>query len=488
MLDQGVVAIIGPQSSGIAHMISEIANGLQVPLVSYAATDPTLSALQFPFFLRTTQSDAYQMAAMSNLIDFYGWKEVIAIYVDNDYGRNGIYALEDELEKNALRIAYKLPLPIGFNLSYITDLLNQSKSFGPRVYIVHVDADPSLRIFSVAKKLQMMGKDYVWFATDWLSSTVDLFSPVNKSSLSILQGVVAFRQHIPDSYKKRALYSRWKKLQQRSLASSELITYGLYAYDTVWTVARALDNFINEYKNVSFSFEEKVQSHNTSEIKLGKLKVFEGGSLLLKKLLETDFSGITGHVRFDQDRNIIGGGYEVINIDQKGIYTVGFWSNYTGFSVFPRETLPKMEQNSYFPLNQKLKNVTWPGGMIERPRGWVIADNGKPLRIGVPKRTSYVEFVTEHDKQIKGYCIDVFVEACKLVPYDVPYRFVPFGDGRFNPNYDALVKLVANNVSIFFLSFSGFINSSNQRLSEMFPWAYKMRWCSKSNNTRTICC
>jgi len=83
VLEEGVVAIIGPQSSAIARMISEIANGLEVPLISYAATDPTLSALQFPFFLRTAQSDSYQMAAMADLIDFYEWKEVLSIFVDD---------------------------------------------------------------------------------------------------------------------------------------------------------------------------------------------------------------------------------------------------------------------------------------------------------------------------------------------------------------------------------------------------------------------
>lgn len=451
MLDLGVVAIIGPQSSGIAHMISEIANGLQVPLVSYAATDPTLSALQFPFFLRTTQSDAHQMVAMANLINFYGWKEVITVYIDSDYGRNGIYALEEELEKKSLRIVNKIPLPIGFNLTYITNLLNQSKLLGPRVYVVHVDADPSLRVFSVAKNLQMMSSSYVWFATDWLSSTVDSFSPVSKSSLSVLQGVVSLRLHIPESNQKRVFYSRWRNLQQKGLSRSELITYGLFAYDTVWVVAHALDGFINEHRNISFSFNDKLQnSTSSSEIKLGKLKVFDGGSLLLKELLETNFSGLTGHVQFDQDRNIVGEGYEIINIDQKGVHTVGFWSNYTGFSVLPRESLTKKEQSSHFPLIQKLKNVTWPGGMKEKPRGWVIADSEKPLSIVVPNRTSFVDFVTVYDKKVRGYCIDVFVEACKLVPYDVPYRFEPFGDGRFNPSYNGLVKMVANNVSLFF--------------------------------------
>jgi ionotropic glutamate receptor len=108
---------------------------------------------------------------MADLIDFYEWKEVIAIFVDDDYGRNGISALDDELDKKKLKIAYRLALPIQFDLNNITDILNKSKSLSPRVYVVHVDPDPKLRIFTIAQKLQMMTSDFVWLATDWLSAT-----------------------------------------------------------------------------------------------------------------------------------------------------------------------------------------------------------------------------------------------------------------------------------------------------------------------------
>ncbi|KAK9133461.1 hypothetical protein Scep_012989 [Stephania cephalantha] len=53
VIEEEVVAIIGPQPSSIARMVSFIANGLQVPLVSFAATDPTLSSLEYSYFLRT---------------------------------------------------------------------------------------------------------------------------------------------------------------------------------------------------------------------------------------------------------------------------------------------------------------------------------------------------------------------------------------------------------------------------------------------------
>ncbi|KAG2717022.1 hypothetical protein I3760_03G154700 [Carya illinoinensis] len=447
LLEKGVVAIIGPQSSAIAHMISEIANGLQVPLVSYAATDPTLSALQFPFFLRTTQSDAFQMAAMADLIDFYEWKEVIAIFVDDDYGRNGISALDDELHKRALKIAQKLPLAIQFDLDNITDMLNKSRLLGPRVYVVHVGPDPKMRLFTIAQKLQMMTSNYVWLATDWLSVTLDSFSPMTESSLQILQGVVGLRQHTPESIRKRAFVSRWGKMLDEGLASSELNTYGLNAYDTVWAVAHSIDNFVKEHRNITFSFNDKLLKMNPSKIQLNKLKVFDGGSILLEKLLETSFTGLSGQVQFNQDRNIVSGGYDVINIDQMAVHMVGYWSNSSGFSVLPPENI-KSEENSYSHLHQKLNMVTWPGGSMERPRGWEIADNERPLRIGVPNRASFVEFATKlhNNLNMQGYCIDLFIEARKLVPYDVPYRFEPFGDGHSNPNYDNLVKMVADEV------------------------------------------
>lgn len=133
---------------------------------------------------------------------------------------------------------------------------------------------------------------------------------------------------------------------------------------------------------------------------------------MLEKLLETNFTGLSGQVQFNQNQNIASGGYDVINIDQMAVHRVGYWSNSSGFSVLPPENI-ESEENSYSHLHQKLNMVTWPGGSIERPRGWEIADNERQLRIGVPNRASFVEFATKlHNNQnMQGYCIDLFIEA-----------------------------------------------------------------------------
>jgi ionotropic glutamate receptor len=130
------------------------------------------------------------------------------------------------------------------------------------------------------------------------------------------------------------------------------------------------------------------------------------------------------------------------------INRVGYWSNHSGFSVVPPEVLAK-KKHPRVSVDQKLDNITWPGGKTERPRGWVIADNAKPLRIGVPRRASFVEFVTElkDSHKIQGYCIDIFMKALEFIPYEIPFVFKPVGNGKANPNYDALVKKIDENVS-----------------------------------------
>ncbi|KAJ8506830.1 hypothetical protein OPV22_007716 [Ensete ventricosum] len=447
VLEHDAIALIGPQSSAIAHMISSISGGLQIPLISFAATDPTLSSSQFPFFVRTTHCDSYQMAAMAHLIEYFGWRQVIAIYVDDDYGRNGIYYLDDELAENMSKM-YKVALPVKATRNKIMDLLQKSKTLGPRVYVVHATPDSGLNIFSVAEQLHMMTDGYVWLTTDWLSTALDTSQSAASNSISYLQGVVSFRQYIPRSNQKEAFVSRWGELQKEGLVRLNLSTYGFFAYDTVWATAHAINDFLNEYENITFSSNSNLQSIK-GKMQLGMLKTFDGGHLLIKKLLLLNFTGLSGQIQFDGDKNLISRMYEIVNVRGSVTNRVGYWSNHSGLSISLPENL-LIDRLKNLSLNQVLGRITWPGGKMETPRGWVVASNERPLRIAVPNRASYLEFVRVTNggdmENVSGYCIDVFKEIIKLIPYEVPYKFVPFGNGQTNPNYDELVTMVVQDV------------------------------------------
>lgn len=445
------MAIIGPQSSVTAHVISHIANELQVPLLSFAATDPTLSSLQYPFFVRTTQDDHFQMAAIAEIVEYYEWREVTAIYTDDDYGRNGISALADQLATKRCQISYKAPLNPEASRSDIMDVLVKVALAESRILIVHTYPSWGVDVVAVAHHLGMMGSGYVWIATNWLSTILDTYSLLPSGTVESIQGLITLRMHTPDSVMKTKFISRWKKLTNKQKANGPfgLNTYGLYAYDTVWILAHAINAFFNHGGNISYSNDSRLSELDGGNLNLDAMSIFDGGNLLLDCILKVNLTGLSGHVSFTSEKSLIHPAYEVINVIGTGIRRIGYWSNYSGLSVVPPETLHGKPPNRSS-SNQQLHSVIWPGQTIEKPRGWVFPNNGKQLRIGVPNRVSYREFIEEvpGTDRFKGYCIDVFTAALNLLPYAVPYKLIPFGDGVNNPSCTELVRLITTGVSI----------------------------------------
>ncbi|PWZ21025.1 Glutamate receptor 3.4 [Zea mays] len=446
LMERNVVAVIGPQSSGIGHVISHVVNELHVPLLSFAATDPTLSASEYPYFIRTTISDYFQMNAVASIVDYYQWKEVTAIFVDDDYGRGGVSALGDALAAKRARISYKAAIPPNSNTDVINDVLFKANMMESRVMVVHVNPDTGTRIFSVANKLQMMATGYVWIVTDWLAAVLDSSTSRDRKEMSHIQGLIVLRQHTPESVAKNKFISKWNNAARNRSITSGLNSYGFYAYDSVWAIARGVDQFLNNGQQINFSTDPVLHDTNGSSLHLSTLKIFDGGEQMLQQLLLTNFTGLTGRVQFNSDRNLVHPAYDILNIGGSGSRLIGYWSNYSGLSVAAPEILYQKPPDTSS-IAQRLHNVVWPGDSTTTPKGWVFPNNGQPLRVGVPIKPSFKELVAagKGPDNVTGYCIDIFNAAIRLLPYPVPCQFIAIGDGRKNPNYDDIISMVAAN-------------------------------------------
>uniref|UniRef100_A0A1J3JEI1 Glutamate receptor n=1 Tax=Noccaea caerulescens TaxID=107243 RepID=A0A1J3JEI1_NOCCA len=449
-METDVVAIIGPQTSIMAHVLSHLANELTVPMLSFTALDPTLSPLQFPFFVQTAPSDLFLMRAIAEMITYYGWSDVVALYNDDDNSRNGVTALGDELEERRCGISYKAVLPLDVVISSPVEIIEELikiRGMESRIIVVNTFPNTGKMIFEEAERLGMMEKGYVWIATTWLSSLLDSNLPLARKSLN---GVVTLRLHTPDSRKKRDFAARWKK-NKPLLSSNKTIglnVYGLYAYDTVWIIAQAVKTLLEAGGNLTFSHDETLSSLKGEALNLSALSRFDEGSQLLDHIMHTKMSGLTGPVQFHQDRSMYQPSYDIINVVSDGFRQIGYWSNHSGLSIVPPESFYSKPSNRSS-SNQHLKPVTWPGGTLVTPRGWVFRNNGRRLRIGVPDRASFKDFVSRVNGSsniVQGYCIDVFEAAVKLLSYPVPHEFIFFGDGLQNPNYNELVNKVATGV------------------------------------------
>ncbi|GFZ00379.1 glutamate receptor 2 [Actinidia rufa] len=337
-METDTVAIIGPQASGMAR---------------------------YPYFIQTAPNDLFQMTAIAEMVSYFGYREVTAVFSDDDQSRNGVSVLGDKLADRRCKISYKAALPPDPKATWdeVKDTLVKVRLMESRVIVLHTYSKTGLLVFDVAQYLGMMDSGYVWIASSWLSSILDSTSPISPKIAKSIQGVLTLRLHTPDSERKRDFSSRWNQLSNGSIG---LNAYALYAYDTVWMIANA---------------------------------VKDTGLTILDYLL--------CHLR----------------------------------CFIPNHLTVQLPANSLY-------SVLWPGGTTIQPRGWVFPNNGRQLRIGVPNRVSYKDFVerVEGTDRIQGYCIDVFVAAIKLLPYGVPYKFILFGDGNKNPSYSELVYMVTTNV------------------------------------------
>ncbi|KAF3603163.1 hypothetical protein F2Q69_00032829 [Brassica cretica] len=382
-------------------------------MCSFTALDPSLSPLQFPFFVQTAPSDLFLMRAVAEMITYYGWSDVIALYNDDDNSRNGVTSLGDELEGRRCKISYKAVLPLDVVIGSpreIVDELVKIQGMESRVIIVNTFPKTGRMIFKEAKRLGMMGRGYVWIATTWMTSLLDSANPPSLPKVAkSLTGVLTLRIHTPESRKKRDFAARWKKLSNGTVG---LNVYGLYAYDTVWIIARAVKSLLDSGANISFSSDSRLNHLKGGTLNLAALSMFDQGQQFLDYIVETKMSGVTGPVQFLPDRSMIQPAYDIINVVGDGLRQIGYWSNHSGLSVIPPELLFSKPSNRSR-SNQHLKNVTWPGGGSVTPRGWVFPNNGRRLRIGVPNRASFKDFVSRVNgsNQIDGYSINVFEAA-----------------------------------------------------------------------------
>ncbi|KAG8363920.1 hypothetical protein BUALT_Bualt19G0072600 [Buddleja alternifolia] len=438
------VAIIGPQVSGMARILAPFANELHVPMLSFTALDPSLSSLQYPYFIQTAPNDLFQMTAIADMVSYFGYRDVVAIYTDDEQSRGSIIALGDKLVERRRKISYKVVLSPE-DLTTREEILNELVKVSLmeyRVIVVHAYAVVGRKVFDLAHKLGMM-KGYVWIATAWLSTVLDSVT-VSKKDAKLVQGVLTVRPHTPDSEKKKAFLTRWDKLSNGSIG---LNPYGLYAYDTVWMIANAVNELLVQGGNISFSNNFILNSLAGRALRLDSLSTFNDGSQLLRNILETNMTGLTGQVAFNSDKSRIYPSYDILNVMKNGYKQIGYWSNYSGLSVVPPETLYTKAPNRSS-SNQKLGLIVWPGGTMVKPRGWGFPRNGRKLRIGVPDRVHYEAIISkdENTNKASGYCIDVFLAAIDLLPYAVPHEFILFGDGLKNPSYNEMLNMITTNV------------------------------------------
>ncbi|KAJ7966326.1 Glutamate receptor [Quillaja saponaria] len=113
-----VQAILGPNpiTSMQARFLINLGEKAHEPIITFSATSPSLTSLGRPYFFRIAQNDIAQVKTISAIIQAFGWKEAVPIYIDNEYGEGIIPFLTSALQ--LARCGYLCPLPVSSIVSH----------------------------------------------------------------------------------------------------------------------------------------------------------------------------------------------------------------------------------------------------------------------------------------------------------------------------------------------------------------------------------
>ncbi|CAK7354098.1 unnamed protein product [Dovyalis caffra] len=446
-----VQAILGPTTSTQANFVIDLGEKAQVPIISFSATSPSLTSIRSSYFFRAMHNDSTQVNAISALVQAFGWREAVPIYIDNEYGEGIIPYLTDALQAVDARVPYRSVISSSATDDQIVKELYKLMTMQTRVFIVHMYRSLGTRLFTKAEEIGMMSEGYVWIMTDGL--TADFLTSPNPSVIDTIQGVLGIKPYVPTTKELESFRVRWKRkfLQDNpNNIDAELNFHGLWAYDATTALAMAVEKAGTKI----FGFQKANVSSNSSS-DLATLGISLNGPRLLQALSNTSFKGLTGDYLF-VDGQLPSQAFQIVNVNGNGGREIGFWTQTEGLVKNLNPSINKLRNST---SASGISTVIFPGDTTSVPKGWETPTNEKKLKIGVPVKDGFSEFVavtedpSSNTTKFTGYCIDVFDAVVKALPYALPYEYIPFAkpDGKpagtyndlvyqvYSKNYDAVV-------------------------------------------------
>ncbi|CAN6239210.1 unnamed protein product [Urochloa humidicola] len=433
-----VQAILGPATSAEAAFVAHLGNSSHVPILSSSATSPELSPSQTPFFVRTAPNDSFQAAPVAAVLAAFRWHAAAVVYEDSPYGSGILPALAEALQGVGARITDRAAVAADAGDAQIDAVLYRFMAMPTRVLVVHMNPFTAARLFRRARDAGMMTEDYAWIATDGVGAVVEALSA---DDIDAMEGVISLRPYVELTSQVRNFSARFRaRLRRASSGADEFYDHDptvsmLWSYDTAWAVAAAAE----AAGVTSPAFRLQTPRRGSTATDLDRVGVSATGAALLAAVRGTRFRGLAGNFAL-VDGELQPPAYEVVNVVGRGARAVGFWTPEAGIT----KALDGKDGGG-----RGLKTIIWPGDSSRSPpKGWVVSPNGQKLRVFVPVKRGFKEFVgVQRDSpngaaNITGYCIEVFdAVISKYMPYPVNYQYVPYDDS--SESYDELVSQVA---------------------------------------------
>ncbi|UJR16678.1 hypothetical protein I4U23_003578 [Adineta vaga] len=425
--NSNIVGIVGPAYSRETSIIAAFAESVNIPVISYSATNPALSDRNaYPSFYRTV--DASVTSAIVKLFTRYNWTSCVIIYQNDEFGSGGAEVISDAFNDNSLLVSQLVVFDIATQ-RIRGDLKEILSATSTRIIIVWADEYHTSLIIQTALDTDVLGPRFTWI----LSSTIAL-DPYNQTLYSKLIGMLTLEPVIGSvvsaPYNATLLneaYRIWQQYEPETFPGSANVNYyALFSFDATWTLIKSLNELCSTNTTRRFPCISIVNNSYCFD------RRFLYGTQLFNMISTTDFLGVSGPVKLtNTTTDRIDGIYYVVRNIQPSTNTIELvpvlqWSRSDNWRTYTQADV-----------------IIWPGNVLTPPTG-VAGLEGVKLRICTIESmpfTMRTDIIENNQTKLIGYIPDLL----DLLQADTKFTPIITYPSK-NQTYGGLILAVANKI------------------------------------------
>ncbi|XP_069135753.1 LOW QUALITY PROTEIN: uncharacterized protein [Argopecten irradians] len=178
------LGMLGPMSSWTSKPVAELTTKIPASVVSPRAMSTKLSDKEmYPYFMRFAPNLASQAEAMLAALNQMSWKQIVVVYSDSVYGRDGYDVFRSLAFKRSVCIVKGIAIPAAGSVSEIQQHLSGILNFDVSAGLFFGSAALATKFFSAMENVPNSGRMH-WMFTD-LNLMESYTSPVARGALLI---------------------------------------------------------------------------------------------------------------------------------------------------------------------------------------------------------------------------------------------------------------------------------------------------------------
>lgn len=250
--EEGVVAIIGPSTSGETMAIKDLCEKSKVPLISCAAAE-TIVDPQAHYVFKTPQKDSYVVKWIFDSMKKRNITKVGVLASLSGFGKGGLAQLEKYASEYGITLTAKESYdPAATDLTAILTKVSASDAEA----IVNWSIEPAQSI--VAKNMKQLNLSIPLYQSHGFGNLMYVEAAGDAAEGIIFPcGSLLVAEQLPDSNPQKSLLVNYKT-QYKALYKEEASAFGGYAYDALLILKTAIEQAKSTNRDAITNAIEKI--------------------------------------------------------------------------------------------------------------------------------------------------------------------------------------------------------------------------------------